>query len=425
VSNWAGNVAFSAQRVLSPTSVEELSEAIRGASRIRALGAGHSFSPAGDTTGDLVRLSALPPTVLVAPDRASVEVPAGLAYTDVAATVHSSGLALANLASLPNITVGGACATGTHGSGSGLFSLAGNVRAVRFVAGDGSIVRLTRADDRDTFPGAVVALGALGIVASLTLEVEPSFDVAQVVRLEVPLSSVAENFDEVFAAAYSVSVFTDYASGTARIWLKHRLPHDSSDPGADPDRGALAERSGWIGGRAATQPEHPVPGMHPSGCTDQLGAPGPWHERLPHFRPENTAATGSELQSEFFVGRSVAPAAIAALADIAEEIAAVLLIAEIRTVRADDLWLSGAYGRDTAALHFTWIGDSALVLPVVEQVEKRLMPLGARPHWGKVTTVDPAKLLALYPRGAEFAALARRFDPDLKFRNTFFDRLFA
>ncbi|MFJ9606884.1 D-arabinono-1,4-lactone oxidase [Kitasatospora sp. NPDC101176] len=408
-ANWAGNVVYARKRLHRPGSVEELRRLVARAARIRALGSGHSFSLVADTVDDQVVLDGLPPEVVVAPDRSTATVAAGLRYGDVAAALHRSGLALANLASLPHISVAGSVATGTHGSGDGQQCLSGAVTALELVGPDGGTVRLSRADDPEVFPGAVVALGALGVVTRLTLAVEPAYRVAQRVRVDVPLEEVADRYDEVFGAAYSVSAFTDWRSGRADVWLKHRV-----------DRPAGT----WSGGRPADRPMHPVPGMPAGSSTPQLGVAGPWHERLPHFRPDLTPGAGAELQSEYYLPREAAPAAIAAVRELGELVAPVLHVAELRTVRADDLWLSPAYRRDSATFHFTWVRDLPAVRPVLEAVERRLMPLGARPHWGKLTAAAPAATAAGYRRAADFAALAHRLDPDGKFRNGFVDALF-
>lgn len=408
-TNWAGNVSFGAARVHQPRSVDELRRIVAGGRRIRALGSGHSFSLVADTTGDLVRLDGLPPMVEIDPASLTATVGAGMRYAEVAAELHRVGFALANLASLPHISVGGACATGTHGSGDAQRCLAAAVTALELVGPDGDLRQLRRDADPDTFAGAVVALGALGIVTRLTLDIEPAFEVAQHVRLGVGLDEVAGRPDEVFGAAYSVSVFTDWRSGAAAVWLKSR----TDQPGTR-----------WAAGRPARRPVHPVPGMPAGSCTEQLGVPGPWHERLPHFRPELTPSAGEELQSELYLPRGAAPDAIAAVRGIADRVAPVLHIAELRTVAADDLWLSPAYRRDCVTLHFTWVYDTAAVLPVIAAVEERLVPLGARPHWGKLTTVDPQEIIAGYERGEDFARLAQEYDPDGKFRNAFVDSLF-
>jgi xylitol oxidase len=403
--NWAGNVEFQAVRLAEPGSLDELCSLVAGSERIRALGAGHSFSAVADTTGTLVRLSRLSRPIKVDASGSTVTVPAGARYSEVVGSVQDAGYALANLASLPHITVAGAVATGTHGSGDRLRNLAADVVGLELVAASGEVLTLSG----DELAGAVVSLGALGIVTAVTLRIEPSFTVAQEVRLDVPLDEIAGAWDDVFGAAYSVSAFTDYRSGSAQVWLKRRMDMTGS---------------GWSGGRPADAPVHPVPGVDPIACTPQLGVPGPWHERLTHFRADVVPSAGEELQSEFFVARPAAPAALAELRALADRVAPVLQIAEIRTIAGDSLWLSPAYGRDSVGFHFTWIRELDRVLPVVGLVESALLPLGARPHWGKVCTADPASMLSRYPRADDFVALRRRLDPTGKFANDYTTALF-
>ena len=409
LTNWAGNVRYRAAGVHRPTSLDELRFVVAGAERIRALGSGHSFSPLADTTGDLVRLDGLPPVVEVDRAASTVTVAAGVRYAELARRLHEAGYALANMASLPHISVAGCCATGTHGSGDRLPCLAAAVSALQLVGPGGELVDLRRDTDPDVFPGAVVALGALGVVTRLTLDVEPAFEVAQRVLLDVPLGEVAADLDAVFGSAYSVSVFTDWRGGTAGAWVKRRL-----------DRA----EAGWAGGRPATEPDHPVNGLPPEACTEQLDVPGPWHERLPHFRADHLPSAGAELQSELLLPRAAAPAAFAELSALGSAIAPVLHVSEVRTIRADDLWLSPAYGRDTVGFHFTWFPDPAVVLPVIAAVEERLGPMGARPHWGKLTTMAGPEIVARYERAPDFARLLRSFDPGGKFRNPYIDELF-
>ena len=405
VTNWAGNVTFRAAHVHRPASVDELRALVERTARIRALGTGHSFNLIADTTADLVRVDGLPPVVEIDRDASTARVAAGLRYAEVAVALQRQGFALANLASLPHISVAGSVATGTHGSGIDQPGLAAAVAGLTLVAPDGSLVEVRR----DTDPGAVVALGALGVVTALTLDIEPTFQVAQYVYRDVPLTEIGGSFDAVFGSAYSVSAFTTWSSGKAVVWHKRRVG---------------APEPAWHGAHPASEPVNPVPGMPATNATQQLGVPGPWHERLPHFRPEFTPSAGEELQSEFFLPRADAAAAIAAMREIGELIAPVLQVSEIRTVRGDDLWLSPAYHRDSVTLHFTWIKDELAVGPVLAQVEQRLLPLGARPHWGKLTSIPAARIAASYPCAGDFAALLRRFDPDAKFRNSFVDDLF-
>jgi len=409
--NWAGNTVFRAERVHRPTSVGELQRIVGSARRVRALGSGHSFNRVADCDGDLVRLDGLPRRLEIAPDRGSVTVSAGLRYGEVAGALHESGLALANLASLPHISVAGCCATATHGSGDAQRCLAAAVTGLELVGPDGGRAEASRASDPRRFPGMVVGLGALGVVTALTLSVEPAFEVAQHVCVGVPLDEVAERFDDVFRSAYSVSVFTDWSGGPVRVWQKRRVTG-----AADGEHGP---EPGWRGGTPADDGQHPIAGIPATHCTEQLGSPGPWHERLPHFRPDFTPSSGAELQSELLLPRAAAGEAIAALRSLGARIAPVLQTAEIRTVAADDLWLSPFYERDCAAFHFTWVSDAEAVLPVVAAMEERLLPLGARPHWGKLTAMRPADIGPLYERAADFEELLRELDPSGRFRNDF------
>ena len=407
-TNWAGNVTFSAARVGRPATVVQLRELIAGSTKARAVGSGHSFSRIADTTGVLLSLDDLPRMVWIDEERLAVTVGAAVRYGELAARLHQAGYALPNLASLPHICVAGACATGTHGSGDGNACLAAAVSAVEMVTADGELVTVSRTSDG--FAGLVVALGALGVVTSLTLTIEPAFTVRQWVYDDLPRNQLDAHFAEIFASAYSVSVFTDWRPPyTGRVWLKHRVSADDS----------WTPQPRWLDARLADVALHPVPGMDPAHTTRQLGVPGPWFERLPHFRPEYTPSSGDELQSEYLVPRELAVQALAALNPIARQIAPVLRIAEIRTIAADDLWLSPCYRRDSAAFHFTWRQDAEAVTPVLAAIEERLAPFGARPHWGKLFVMNPAPL---YPRLPDFRNLMARYDPDGKFRNEFIDR---
>lgn len=407
--NWAGNVRYAAARLHRPTSVEQVQELVAGSRRLRALGSGHSFSRVADTDGDLVTLAGLPARIDVAGDRRSVTVSGGLRYGEVAPRLHAAGLALHNLGSLPHICVAGAVATGTHGSGDTLGALATAVLALDLVTGSGELLHLDRSDPR--FPGAVVALGALGVVTAVTLAVEPAYDVTQQVVAGVPPGTVRNHLDDVFAAGDSVSAFATWGHGDpVRLWVKRRT--DRAWPPLDHD---------WLGGRPATSAQHPVPAMDSSACTDQLGRPGPWHERLPHFRLDHTPSHGDELQTEYLVPRAQAVDALDAVAGVAERVAPLLMVSELRTVAADQLWLSPAYGRDSLAVHFTWRADAEAVLPVVTALETALAPFDARPHWGKVFTADPDAVAELYPRHAEARALRNDLDPDDVFGSAFAD----
>ena len=410
-TNWAGNIAFAAPDFYRPAAVRELQAVVARARQIRVLATGHSFNDMADSPGAQVSLAALPPEVEVDSAASLVRVAAGLSYAGLASRLDANGFALRNLASLPHISVAGACATATHGSGTANQNLAAAVTALEVVTADGDIVEFRRGDG--SFPGTVVHLGALGVVTRLVLEVVPSFDVSQRVYEGLPLEVLDDHFAEIMASGYSVSMFTDWrAPRLTQLWIKSLAgPSASSTP--------PVTEAPWFTAPPAPAARHPVPGLPPENCTRQLGVPGPWFERLPHFRPEFTPSAGDELQSEYLLPAGHAVPALRALNQVRDRLAPVVRICEVRMIAADDLWLSPSYRQDTVAFHFTWIPDTASVLPVVTLAERQLAPFGPRPHWGKIFTTPPAELHARYDRLPDFLGLAQHYDPAGKFRNAY------
>ncbi|MEU9978412.1 FAD-binding protein [Streptomyces sp. NPDC051014] len=403
VTNWARNITYTALEFHRPDSLDALRSLVADAARVRVLGSGHSFNRVADPgpQGLLVSIAGLPPVIEVDPAARTVRVAGGVRYAELARAVDAYGLALPNMASLPHISVAGSVATGTHGSGVANGSLAAPVREVELVLADGSTTTVARGDAR--FDGAVTSLGALGVVTALTLDLEPAYRVAQTVYVELPLEGL--DFAAVSAAGYSVSLFTDWREpGFRQVWVKRRTDREAVD-------------FGWAA--PATRAMHPVPGMPAGNCTEQFGVPGPWHERLPHFRAEFTPSSGDELQSEYLLPRTAATEALHAVDAVRESVSPALLTCEVRTIAADPQWLSPAHGRDSVALHFTWVDDLAAVLPAVALLEEVLAPFAPRPHWGKVHSVPGEVLSERYPRLADFRALARTLDPGGKFANDF------
>ena len=403
-TNWAGNIAFGAREFHRPSSIAELQSVVQRGDRVRALGTGHSFNEIADTSGELLSVASLPPVVEIDSAAGQVTVSAGTRYGELAAQLQAAGWALPNLGSLPHISVAGACSTGTHGSGDRNPILATAVTALELVTAEGDLLGV--GIDAAEFDGAVVSLGSLGIVTSLTLKLIPTFDLRQYVVQDLPFEEFTEHADEIFASGYSVSVFTDWQRAAMdQVWLKR--PAAEAPP---PQQ--------WFGATLTRGGHNPLPGMSAENCTDQTGIAGPWNERLPHFRPEFTPSSGEELQSEYFVPREHAIAAVHELRALSDQLAPVLQIGEIRTMAGDDLWLSPAQGRDSVAFHFTWIKDTASVRPVLTLIEDRLAPFAARPHWGKLFNTTPDTLARLYPRLDDFMRLRQRFDPADKFGNS-------
>jgi alditol oxidase len=396
-TNWGGNLRYAATHLVEPASVAELQQVLPTLEAPRALGSRHSFSRVADTTGVHVSTLGLPRSVEIDADRRVARVRGAVRYGDLAPVLDDAGWALANLASLPHITVAGAVATGTHGSGDRLGSLATQVTALELVGWDGRLQRLDV--DHPDLPGAVVSLGRLGVVTALELQLEPSYEVAQTVVEHVPLERVLAGLDAVTDLGYSVSLFTTWASADVldQVFVKRRT-----------DRPAGPDPVDVLGGRPADGQRHPIPRLDPAPATPQGGVPGPWWTRLPHFRLDHTPSAGREIQSEFLVPRRHAVEAVEALRGMADRLAPPLQVCEIRTVAADGLWLSGAYGTDVLALHFTWHLAPSAVAAVLPELEARLAPFAARPHWGKVHSETALDAAALYPRWTDWLELLRR-----------------
>ncbi|MGL3198917.1 MULTISPECIES: D-arabinono-1,4-lactone oxidase [Curtobacterium] len=413
-TNWAGNVTYGASELLSPTSVDEVRRVVAATPRLTALGSKHSFNRIADTDGAQLTLAGLPPVLDVDADRRVVRVAAGMTHAQVAAGLEARGWALANLASLPHISTAGAVATGTHGSGVRNPSLAQAVVGLEVVRADGSLERIDASTPDGALDAHRVALGALGVVTAVELAIEPSFQVATTVFLDLPWEAVTEHFDAVVSDAYSVSLFTAFDDrGARQVWVKHRV--DEAAPTVD----LVA-----LGARAATGPVHPGEN-DPAGVTEQGGVPGPWSERLPHFRSAFTPSTGAEIQSEYLVPAAHAVSALQALRPLQDQLAPILIAAEVRTVAADTAWLAPSSERQSVGIHFTFRREPEAVEAAVRRIEDVLAPFDPRPHWGKVSVASAERLHEAYPRLGDFAALARDLDPAGRFRNAFLARVLS
>ncbi|MCX6413117.1 MAG: FAD-binding protein [Actinobacteria bacterium] len=413
--NWSGHVEFTSARIESPPTTAELQSLVSGSDRIRALGTAHSFNAIADTIGVHVSVASLPGGIEIDAEQALAWVPAGMRYGEAARLLDARGWAVHNMASLGHISVAGTIATGTHGSGDRNPTLSASVAGLEMVTAAGDLISLTR-DDPD-FAGCVVALGALGVTTRVLLRVEPAYEVRQYVIDDVSHESLLTGFEEVFSSAYSVSFFTTWAADlTGKIWMKRREGRDA--PLTSPQ---LAGEP-WLGGRLAAAKRHPLPEHDAMHCTEQQGALLPWHEALPHFKLDFTPSSGDELQTEYLVPRDRAVGLLRELEALAPRIHPLLHVSEIRTMCADDLWLSGAYGRDTVGIHFTWkkVPEALGLLP---EVDALLGPAGGRPHWGKLYDTGASRLADRYPRFDDFARLADAFDPGRKFRNPTLDTL--
>lgn len=413
-TNWAGNVTYRASGLARPTSVESLQELVASTPRLTALGSRHSFNTIADTDALQVSLADLPPVLDIDTDRRVVRVAAGMIHSQVAAGLEARGWALANLASLPHISTAGAVATGTHGSGVRNPSLAQAVVGLEVVRASGDVSWVDATTPDGALDAHRVALGALGVVTVVELAIEPTFQVATTVHLDLPWDAVVAHFDEVMADAYSVSMFTSFDDrGARQVWVKHRV--DEPAPAVD----LVA-----LGARPATGPVHPGEN-DPAGVTEQGGVPGPWSERLPHFRSSFTPSTGAEIQAEYLLPASSAVDALRALRPLQSLFAPLLIAAEVRTVAPDTAWLAPSSGRQSVGIHFTFRRDADAVAAAVLRIEEALAPFDARPHWGKVSAASAERLHEVYPRLDAFSSVARDLDPTGKFRNEFLARVLS
>jgi len=411
--NWAGNLEYSTARVHTSSSLDQVQDYVKTENKLKVLGTRHCFNNIADSKDAFLSLKPMDQVIAIDKAKRTVTVGAGITYGQLCPYLDRNGFALHNLASLPHISVAGACTTATHGSGQKNGNLATAASALEIVRADGNVVNLSRERDRETFNGAVVGLGALGVLTKVTLDIQPSFMMRQYVYENLPLGELKDHFDAIESSGYSVSLFTDWQKQRVNeVWIKSRVEAGQAFH-ATPD---------FFGAKLATRNLHPIAELSAENCTEQMGVPGPWFERLPHFRMGFTPSAGKELQSEYFVPRPHAVEAILAVERLRDHVSPSLLISEIRTIAADSLWMSPCYEQDCVTIHFTWKPDWPAVSKLLPMIEKELAPFDARPHWGKLFTISPAELKRIYKRLPDFVEVSKRYDPQGKFRNEYLNK---
>jgi xylitol oxidase len=410
LTNWAGNLEYSTGNLYPANSVEQVREFVKAQNKLKVLGTRHCFNKIADSTNHLLSLKAMDEVVALDPQAHTVTVAGSMTYGQLCPYLDGKGFALHNLASLPHISVAGSCSTATHGSGDKNGNLATAVSALEIVTANGDLVKLSRQKDGEKFSGAVVGLGALGVITKVTLDIQPAFTMRQYVYESLPLAQVKNHFDAIESSGYSVSLFTDWQKQRLNeVWIKTRT-----------EKGQAFEATPeFFGAKPAAKNLHPIAELSAENCTEQMGVPGPWYERLPHFRMGFTPSAGKELQSEYFVPRQHAVEAILAVERLRDQITPHLLISEIRAIAADELWMSPCYKQPCVTIHFTWKQDWPAVSKLLPVIEKELKPFNARPHWGKLFTIAPADLKSRYEKLPAFVELCKQYDPQGKFRNEF------
>ena len=407
--NWSGTYQFTAREVIAPRTVGEVQRAVAAGGRVRAIGTRHSFNDLADNGATLVSVAGIAPEPVIDEAAGTVTVGAGTPYGVLAAWLQDRGWALGNLGSLPHISIAGATATGTHGSGSRNRILSAAIAGLEYVAADGELRHVSRSTP--DFAGMAVGLGAFGIVVRVTLDIEPTYLIRQDAYTGLPWDRVLADLDDILEAAYSLSLFTDWSGESLHAaWVKRRV-----------ETAEAAVPAEFFGARRDPGPVRFIDA--PADNLTVLGVAGPWSERLPHFRLDSTPSNGDEIQSEYFVDRRHGAPALEALRQRSRSITPLLMISEIRSTAQDQLWLSGSYGRETMAIHFTWRNRPDQVDAALKEVEAALEPFAARPHWGKVSHVTAGQVAELYPRLRDARDLFERLDPDGRFSNNRLERL--
>jgi alditol oxidase len=413
LKNWAGNLTYSTDKVYYPETVSQVQELVKKYSKLKVLGTRHCFNDIADSKDNLVSTKQLNKIVSLDAKAKTVTVESGIKYGELAPYLESKGFALHNLASLPHISVMGACTTATHGSGVRNGNLSTAASAIEFVTADGAIHTLSKEKDGEKFDAALVGLGAIGVVTKVTLNLQPTFTIRQYVYEQLPISQLKEHFEHIASAGYSVSLFTDWQSDNINeVWIKAK----------DGDEMIFDTKADFFGAKAATKNMHPIAALSAENCTEQMGISGPWYERLPHFKMGFTPSSGVELQAEYFIPKQHAVDAIFAVHKMGKAIGPHLFITEIRTIAADDYWMSPCYKQDCVTIHFTLKQEIPEVMQLLPQIEKVLAPYKAKPHWGKLFTISHAALNGLYEKMPAFVQMLKEYDPKGKFRNAFLDK---
>ncbi len=407
--NWAGNLKYSAEHLYKPVSIEQLQELVRQCENLRTLGTTHCFNKIADSKYNQISVRTFDTILSLDQNGMTATIGAGASYGQICTELYQKGYALHNLASLPHISVAGAIATATHGSGINNGNLGSVVSAMEFIDASGELQYLSREKNPEMFDGIITHLGGLGVITKITLDLLPGFEVKQQVYQYLPVKNLLENFTEIMSGGYSVSLFTDYQTDTVnQVWVKSKAAGSESETSSD-----------YFGATPASRNLHPIVELSAENCTDQMGIPGPWYDRLPHFKMDFMPSSGKELQSEFFVPLENAAEAYQVISALKHEIRPVLMISEIRAIAADDQWMSPCYQQDSVTFHFTWEQDREGVERVLSMIQDRLEPFKVRPHWGKVFTIKPERLRSMYPNLDKFKSVLAQYDPKGKFRNEF------
>jgi FAD-linked oxidoreductase len=436
--NWAGTAAMDPARRYWPKAAGDISAAVKEAAAagltVRALGSGHSFTPAAVTAGAALDLSGWAGIVSADTESGLVTVRSGTTLRALNADLDMLGLAMPNMGDIDAQTISGAISTGTHGTGARFGGIATQVESLELVMADGSPVRASAAENPDLFAAARVSLGALGVIATVTLRCVPAFRLAAA-EFPMPLDEVVGRFDSLARDNDHFEFFWFPYGRNALVKLSSRLAG-----------GSAASAAG--GGASAVPPpmprwrrflEYEVMENAAFGALCRTGRAAPSLVRplgklaaatLSHrsysddsHRVFVTPRRVRFVESEYAVPRE---AVLDVLAELRLAVASlsqpVMFPVEVRVAAADGIWLSTAYGRDSAyiAIH-QYVG-----MPYREYFaafESIATAVGGRPHWGKMHTLDAGRLGDRYPRFADFRRIRDEVDPDRRFACPYLDQV--
>jgi L-gulono-1,4-lactone dehydrogenase len=427
--NWAGTASADPARRSWPRSTEEIGHAIAAAARdglsVRALGSGHSFTPAAATSGVALDLSGWAGVVGADLDSGLVTVRSGTTIRELNATLDALGLAMGNLGDIDAQTLSGAISTGTHGTGAGLGGMATQVAVLELVLADGSVISCSAEENPDLFSAARVSMGALGVLSTVTLQCVQAFRLAADER-PMALEEVLARFGEFAAANDHFEFFWFPYSKNALVKRNNRV--DGADgPGLMPGwrrflEYEVMENVAWGAlcrtGRAVPATIKPL-NRFAAATLSKRSYSGPSHDVF--VTPRRVRF----VESEYAVPRESLLDVLAELrAGVARLADPVMFPVEVRVAAADDIWLSTAYGRDTAyvAIH-QYAG-----LPYADYFqlfESIAASVGGRPHWGKMHGCSAAYLGSVYPRFADFLRIRDSLDPSRLFANDYLSQVFG
>ncbi|MEU9029073.1 D-arabinono-1,4-lactone oxidase [Streptomyces sp. NPDC048383] len=423
--NWAGNVRSKPTRVVTPTSVGELQEAVRRAAeqglRVKAVGTGHSFTAAAATDGVLLRPQSLAGIQEVDRAAGTVTVAAGTVLKDLNLALAAQGLSLTNMGDIMEQTVSGATSTGTHGTGRDSASIAAQIRALDLVTADGRLLHCSEKENPDVFAAARLGIGALGVITSLTLAVEPLFFLT---AREEPMGfdRVTAEFDEHVAENEHFEFYWFPHTGNCNTKRNNRSQGPAAPPGPV---------SAWIEDellsngvfQAVNSLGRAVPAAIPGiAKVASRALSARTYTDIP-YKVFTSPRRVRFVEMEYALPRERAVEALRELKSVVDRSGLrISFPVEVRTAPADDITLSTASGRESAyiAVHMYRGTPYQAYFTAAERI---FTEYGGRPHWGKVHTRDAEYLAGVYPRFGEFTALRDRLDPDRLFGNDYLRRV--